>query len=110
MTEDDINKIVEGLRTAVDIQVREQVYEQTKSKDQEVSGLHREIKNELKELGATMKAIKITVDSHDTVINEIMDIYKTSSRITKAILWIVLFVPGVAAFVAGINYLTHLNK
>lgn len=110
MEDKDLDNLVLKLAESIDIKVKEEVYLQTLSKDKEVSALHREIRDDIKGLIAALAEVKEKVDAHDLVINEIMDIYKTSSRITRGILWLIVFVPGAAAFVAGLNYFYHLNK
>ena len=103
MKPDDIQKIIDGISVSIEDKISEAVYEQTKSKDAEVSALHREIRDDI-------KAMRNTVDAHDVVIKEIMSIYRTSDMIKKAITWCILFVPAVAACVAGYIYLRELLK
>lgn len=114
MTPEDIKKIqdgiVSGLKNDINVLVKESVYEQTKHKDEEVSGLHREINKKLDDLGDSFGEVRLIVDKHDIVIQEILEIYKTSSWIKKAILWIILFIPSVAAFIAGLSYIIKILK
>lgn len=105
MEDKDISKIVSGLKESINIMVTESVYEQTKYKDEEVSGLHREINNKLTEQGRSIDKLTKLIEDHDTVIQELRQIYKTSGYIKKFILWFLVFVPSVAGFVAGIKYI-----
>lgn len=99
----DIQSIVEGLKDTINLSITEAVYEQTKHKDQEVSSLHREIRDDI-------KALKEIVKAHNEVIQELRQLYKTSGYIKKFILWFLLFVPSVAGFFAGLKYLYDLIK
>ena len=114
MTKDELRQLEEAISDSLKLKIKEQVYEQTLSKDKEVSGLHREIRNEIKSLSEEFKDIKEKLDAHDLVIKEIMQIYTTSSFIKKVIMWFILFVPIVAAFFAGLKYLydffRHTNQ
>lgn len=103
MESTDIQKIVEGLKDTINVSIVEAVYEQTKHKDKEVSTLHREIRDDIK----TLKEI---VKSHDEVIQELRQLYKTSGYIKKFVLWVLVFVPSVAGFFAGLKYLYELTK
>ncbi len=105
MDKEEIQILSENIKDSLQILVQETVYEQTKHKDKEVSGLHRQILQEMKGVGDKVEAMKVTLDQHDVVIKELMDIYKTSGHIKKVIIWIILFVPSVAAFIAGLHYL-----
>ncbi len=108
IAESDVEKITSGLHDALDILVKENVYEQTKHKDKEISGLHRQILGEMRVVAEKVDKMKTTLDEHDIVIKELMDIYKTSGHIKKVIIWLIFFVPSVAAFVAGVLYIKGL--
>lgn len=103
MENKDILQIVEGLKDTINVSIAEAVYEQTKHKDAEVSSLHREIRDDI-------KALKDIVKAHDEVIQELRQLYKTSGYIKRFILWILIFVPSVAGFFAGLKYLYDLIK
>lgn len=105
MEEKDINNIVDSLKESINMMVAESVYEQTKYKDQEVSALHREINNRLTEQGQSMEKLTTLITDHDEVIRELRQLYKTSGYIKKFILWILVFIPSIAGFVAGIKYI-----
>lgn len=108
MNDADLTNLVDKLKSAIEDQVKETVYLQTLQKDREVSGLHREINNKLRVLTSGMEEVKVVIGKHDVVISEIMDIYKTSGRIKKVIVWVILFVPSVAAFLVASDYIYHL--
>jgi len=84
---------------------KELVYEQTKSKDKEVSGLHKEINNRLTTQGNNIDKLTELVESHHDLITEIRSIIKTSGYIKKGIIWILVFVPTISAFLAGLRYI-----
>lgn len=110
MNPEDIKQIVEGLRESIEVQVRESVYEQTKHKDREISALHREINEKLGTQGDLMIELKDIVQSHDEVVNQLKDLYKTSGYIKKFILWVLVFIPMVSGAFAGAKYLYNLIK
>lgn len=101
--EDNVQKIIDGLRSSIESMVHETVYVQTQDKDKEISTLHREIRDDI-------KTLKDIVKSHDEVIQELRQLYKTSGYIKKFILWFLLFIPSVAGFFAGLKYLYELIK
>lgn len=103
MDDPNVQKIIDGLKTSIESMVHDTVYEQTKHKDAEISTLHREIRDDI-------KILKEIVKSHDEVIQELRQLYKTSGYIKKFILWFLLFVPSVAGFFAGLKYLHDLTK
>lgn len=103
MSNDQVDRIVERLAPLILESVKEHVYEQTKDKDQEVSNLHREILDGIKDL-------KETVDSHDKFIKEWDNVWRTAGTIKKWFLAILIFVPTIAGFVAGISYLRNIFK
>ena len=104
----DVHKIIHSLQGMLDLMVKENVYEQTKHKDKEISGLHREILDKMGGISEKVSEMKTTLDAHDIVIRELMEIYKTSGHIKKVLIWIIMFVPSVAAFLAGIYYIKGL--
>lgn len=110
MTESDTQKIIDGISAGLADHIREVVYEQTKSKDEEISALHREIRNDIKDLAGKMSEVKEVVDSHDSFISEMRDIVRTGGLLKKAFIWILMFVPSVAAFLAGIRYIYESFK
>lgn len=110
MEDKDFTRLVDNLKEAITLQVQEQVYEQTKNKDKEISSLHREINKKLGEQGELMIELKDIVKNHDEVIIELRQLYKTSGYIKKFILWFLLFVPSIAGFFAGLRYLYDLIK
>lgn len=110
MEQHDIQKIIDGLRSSIELHVKEAVYEQSMLKDKEVSSLHREIKDKLNKLDNKFDGVKLKLDEHDLVIKEIMSIYTASGWIKKGIMWFILFVPSAAAFFVGSKYLYHLFK
>ena len=100
--------LISGLKEEINLLVLESVNEQAKHKDEEVSGLHREIKNSLLSQSNSINELKELVKSHDEVIQELRQIYKTSGYIKKFILWILVFIPSVAGFFGGLRYLYNL--
>lgn len=93
--------LIVGLKDEINLFVKESVVEQVKSKDKEVSSLHREIRDDI-------KVLKDLVSGHDEVIQELRQLYKTSGYIKRFILWILIFVPSVAGFFGGLKYLYDL--
>lgn len=114
MEQSDIQKIVLGLKDSIDISVKESVYQQLHLKDREVSSLHRQINDRMAKMETGINGISDTVGKHDEVIAEIVKVYNTSSKITKfitrSIMWILLFVPTVGAFVASVYYIYGIFK
>ncbi len=108
MEEQAVKKIVEGVNESLLLSIKEQVYEQTKLKDKEVSSLHREIRDDIKGLKSNVLDMKAKLDSHDKVIQEITLLYKTSGLIKKIIMWFIVFIPAVSAFIAGWIYIKDL--
>ncbi len=111
----EVEHIIAGVKDSINDLVRESVYEQTKSKDAEVSDLHKEILDQIGALAdkvdtssENVTAMKVTLDEHDVVIKEVMDIYKTSGHIKKVIIWLIFFIPSVAAFIGGVLYIKSL--
>lgn len=105
MEQKDVENIIGRLSDALNLKVTEEVYEQTKHKDKEISALHREIREDIKFLKESFVGVKSVVDSHDEFIKEVQQIIKTSGYIRKFFLWILVFVPSVSAFIAGLKYI-----
>ncbi len=106
----DIEKIINGVSSSLTERIKEEVYEQTKEKDEEISTLHREINGHMEKQTGLMLTMQTTLNSHDKVIQEIMYIYNTGNFIKKAFMWVILFVPVAAAFFAGLIYIQGLFK
>lgn len=107
----DLDTLVEKLSKKIEEQVKETVYVQTLHKDKEVSGLHREIRDDIANLAEIVQEMKTVVDNHDDFIKETRDIIRASGIIKKGIMWCIVFIPTVAAFVAGVLYLDKIfNK
>lgn len=103
MQDPAIQNIIDGISKSLEGKIVETVYLQTQHKDKEVSSLHREIRDDI-------KILKDVVTAHDEVIQELRQLYKTSGYIKRFILWILIFVPSVAGFFAGLKYLYDLIK
>ncbi len=101
----DVEQIIKGITESLTLKIKEEVYEQTKNKDEEVSGLHRQINDKLSEQGTMILAMKDTVDSHHAFIQEMRTVIKTGGYIKKFILWILVFVPTFAGFIGGLKYI-----
>lgn len=110
MKDEDVQKIIAGLSTNINELVKESVYEQSKSKDVEVSGLHRQIIQKLGDVETKVDNMKTTLDNHDIVIRTLQDIYRSSSIIKKIIISLVLGIPALGAFLAGLGYLEQVVK
>ncbi len=85
--------------------VVESVYEQTVMKDAEVSKLHREIKNEITLLNESMTSVKRTVDGHDLVVQEAIELWKTASWIKRFVALCLYIIVTLASAVAAFLYL-----
>lgn len=93
-------EITLNLTPQVEEMVKTQVYQQTLYKDKEVSGLHKEILD-------AISSVKETVDSHDKVIKEWMEVWKTAGVVKKWFMAFLIFIPTFAAFIAGIVYIKN---
>lgn len=109
MDKQDIKNIVVELKDSIDLAVRETVYEQTKHKDKEVSALHREIKNQLDVHAESMEELKTMIKEHDAFIKKVQRIIESSGYLRKFFLWVLVFVPSIAGFVAGLKYIYGLT-
>lgn len=94
-------EITSSLATTIEEMVKTQVYQQTVHKDSEVSGLHQEILTKI-------DSVKQTVDSHDKIIQEWNEIWKTAGIVKKWVMALLIFVPTFAAFIAGVVYIKNL--
>lgn len=90
--------------------VRTTVYEHQIEKGKEVSALHREIKDQLKELSRVLTEVKAKVDTHDLVVQELMNMYRTGGTVRKFFISIIIGIPSLAAFAGSIIYLYNLFK
>lgn len=115
MDQSDVKSIVNGLRDSINEIVKTTVYEHHVLKDKEISSLHREINNNMKGMSDKMEYmsiniqdVKTKVDSHDTVIKELMEVYKTAGTVKKMFISVIVGIPSLAAFFAGLIYLAKL--
>jgi len=108
MDSKDIKSIVDQLASHIEEQVKTTIYEHGVLKDKEVSGLHREINAKLGALTSNMEVVSKTVSNHDEVIQELRQLYKTAGTIKKFFITIIVGVPSLAAFVAGVAYIYHV--
>jgi len=103
----------EQLKDFLADQQRDLMLANRQSSNSEVSGLHREILTQIKE-------VKEVVDSHDITIREVTGImpdiaealkaYKATSTLGKGVVAVILGVPALAAFVGGIIYFVNLSE
>ncbi len=110
MEQKDIQAIIDGLSRSIEDRVVEAVYEQQKHKDAEVSALHRQINERLKDQGELMEKMSATVEDHNDFIDELRQIVKTAGFLKKSILWVLIFVPMVSAFFAAARYIYEIIK
>ena len=115
MTEEQYQRLEESQKKYV----RELMMANSLSKDSEVSGLHSQILQEIKTIKESVNNLTGKIESHDEVIKKVeavlpdaykaLEAYKTTNIAGKLIIGLVLGVPALATFVAGILYLTHLG-
>lgn len=110
MNPEDIKKIATMVSTNMEDYVRTTVYEHQIEKGKEVSALHREIKDQLKELSRVLTEVKAKVDTHDLVVQELMNMYRTGGTVRKFFISIIIGIPSLAAFAGSIIYLYNLFK
>jgi len=108
ITHTELDTLVDKLSKKIEEQVKETVYVQTLHKDREVSDLHKEIRDDIRNLAEVVHELKAVVDNHDDFIKETRDIIRASGWVKKAIMWCIVFIPTVAAFVAGVLYLDKI--
>jgi len=101
----DYSQIAKEVATHLSDSIKTEVYEQTKSKDEELSGLHRQILGKIEEVRTDVGILKETVESHHEFIEYIRQLLKTGSYIRKFVLWVFVFVPGAAGFLAGLTFI-----
>jgi len=110
------DKQFDELKNFLSEQQKELILYSHQAKDKETSSLHSEI---LKKIDV----INEKISSHDELISvvskmlpeikEAINAYKNTSIITKALIGLVIGVPAIAGFIAGIIYITgllHFNK
>lgn len=85
--------------------VKTTVYEHGVLKDKEVSTLHREIRDQLKNISEEVSTLKVIVKQHDDVIQELRQMYKTANIIKKFFITIIVGIPTLAACASSAIYL-----
>lgn len=110
MKPEDIKQIADIVSMNIEDYVKSTVYEHNIEKGREVSALHREIKDQLKDLSRVLTEVKAKVDTHDLVVQELMNIYRTGGTVKKFVISIIIGIPSLAAFAGGIIYLYNLFK
>ncbi len=85
--------------------VKTTMYEHGVLKDKEISTLHREIRDELRNMNTEVSLLKTMVMNHDALIQEVRQMYKTANTIKKLFLTVIVGIPTIAACISSAIYM-----